>query len=398
MGSLRVSETATSIFRCHACGGAVPELKARAFTSLVGSDCTPASGNVSIGVCQACGLLQKDISPAWSELCAKIYGSYRIYHQGAGQEQKARGTDGGQLKPRSELIAEFLCNTRKLPQAGSALDIGSGNGPFVRAMQKSLPRWSLTGSDVTDRFRKQIEAIGPNILFRLTDELLASTDVFDVVSLIHCIEHIPAPAEYLGHVKSHIANDGVVLIQVPDAELNPFDLVVADHSSHFSKVTLRAEVEAAGYEILACGNLVVDKEITLLARPLYNQPVTHLRTAPLGATDMATRNLAWLDATLECGERLAHGTRPLGVFGTGIAGIWIGNVIGNNLDFYCDEDMVRVGHDYFGVPIIAPSAIPVGATVFVCLEPKLAKAIADRHSLPDRHFVVPPPVAVTATP
>ena len=115
MGSLRVSETATSIFRCHACGGAVPELKARAFTSLVGSDCTPASGNVRIGVCQACGLLQKDISPAWSELCAKIYGSYRIYHQGAGQEQKARGTDGGELKPRSELIAEFLCNTRKLP-------------------------------------------------------------------------------------------------------------------------------------------------------------------------------------------------------------------------------------------------------------------------------------------
>jgi SAM-dependent methyltransferase len=398
MGSLRVSETASSIFRCHACGGAAPELKARAFTSLVGSDCTPASGDVRIGVCRACGLLQKEISPAWSELCAKIYGSYRIYHQGAGQEQKARGTDGGELRPRSELIAEFLCNTGKLPPAGSALDIGSGNGPFVRAAQKSLPRWSLTGSDVTDRFRKQIEAIGPNIAFRLTDELLASTDVFDVVSLIHCIEHIPAPAEYLSHVKPHIAKDGVVLIQVPDVELNPFDLVVADHSSHFSKVTLTAEVEAGGYEVLACGNLVVAKEITLLARPISDRSATHLRTAPLGATDMARRNLAWLDATLECGERLAHGTRPLGVFGTGIAGIWIGNVIGNNLDFYCDEDMVRVGHDYFGVPIIAPSAIPAGATVFVCLEPKLARAIADRHSLPDRRFVVPPSVAMTAVP
>jgi SAM-dependent methyltransferase len=393
-----VSETATSIFRCHACGGAVPELKGRAFSSLVGSDCTPASGDVRIGVCRACGLLQKETSPAWSELCAKIYGSYRIYHQGAGHEQKARGTDGGQLKPRSELIAEFLCNTRKLPQAGSALDIGSGNGPFVRAMQKSLPRWSLTGSDMTGRFREQIEAIGPNILFRLTDELLAGTDVFDVVSLIHCIEHIPAPAEYLRHVKPHIAKDGVMLIQVPDVELNPFDLVVADHSSHFSKVTLRAEVEAAGYEVLACGNLVVAKEITLLARAVSDQPSTHLRTAPPGATDMATRNLAWLDATLECGERLAHGTRPLGVFGTGIAGIWIGNVIGNSLDFYCDEDMARVGHDYFGVPIIAPSAIPAGATVFVCLEPNLAKAIADRHGLPDRYFVVPPPVAMTAIP
>ena len=392
MGSLNVSKTATSVFRCHACGGEVSELKARALTSIVGSDCTPAAGSVRVGACQACGLLQKDISPAWSELCAKIYSSYRIYHQGAGHEQKARGTDGGQLKPRSELIADFLCNTRKLPQAGSALDIGSGNGPFLRAMQKSLPGWSLTGADVTDRFRKQIETIGPNVSFRLTDELLASTDGFDVVSLVHCIEHIPAPADYLGRVKSHVAKDGVVLIQVPDAELNPFDLVVADHSSHFFKVTLRAQVEDAGYEVLTCGNLVVDKEITLLARPLHNQLVTDLRTPQVGATDIAKRNLAWLDAILECGEQLARGTRPLGVFGTGIAGIWIGNVIGNYLDFYSDEDEARVGRDYFGVPIIAPSTIPVGATVFVCLEPKLAKSIATRHSLPDRHFVVPPPV------
>jgi SAM-dependent methyltransferase len=396
MGSLKVSKSATIEFGCHACGGEVPELKARALKSIVGSDCTPAVGNVRIGVCQACGLLQKDISPAWSELCAKIYGSYRIYHQGAGQEQKARGTDGGQLKPRSELIADFLYNTRKLPSAGSALDIGSGNGPFLRAMQNRFSGWSLTGADVTDRFRKQIETIGPNVSFQLTKELLASTDSFDVVSLVHCIEHIPAPADYLGRVKPHIARDGVLLIQVPDAELNPFDLVVADHSSHFFKGTLRAEVEAAGYEVLACGNLVVDKEITLLAQPVHNQLVAHFRTARLGATDIARRNLAWLDATLECGERLAATTRPLGVFGTGIAGIWIGNVIGNKLDFYSDEDVVRVGRDYFGVPIIAPSAIPAGATVFVCLEPKLAKAIATRHSLPDRHFVVPPPVAMTA--
>ena len=392
MGSLTVSETATNIFRCHACGGAVPELKARAFTSIVGSDCTPASGNIRIGVCQVCGLLQKEISPAWSELCAKIYGSYRIYHQGAGNEQKARGTDGGRLKPRSELITDFLCNTMKLPQVASALDIGSGNGPFLRAMRNRLPGWSLTGADMTDRFRTQIETIGPNVSFQLTDELLASIDCFDVVSLIHCIEHIPAPADYLRCVKPHLAKDGVLLIQVPDARLNPFDLIVGDHSSHFFKVTLRAEVEAAGYEVLACGNLVVDKEITLLARPLHNQPVIRLRTAQLSATDIAKSNLAWLDATLECGERLAHGARPLGVFGTGIAGIWIGKVIANNLDFYCDEDEVRIGRDYFGVPIIAPSAIPVGATVFVCLEPRLAKAIATCHSLPDRHFVVPLPL------
>jgi hypothetical protein len=40
---------------------------------------------------------------------------------------------------------------------------------------------------------------------------------------------------------------GFQLIQVPDAELNLFDLIVGDHSSHFFKVTLMVEVEAAGH-------------------------------------------------------------------------------------------------------------------------------------------------------
>ena len=61
-------------------------------------------------------------------------------------------TDSGQFKPRSELITDFLYDARKLPQAGSALDIGSGNGPFLRAMWNRFPGWSLTGADVTDRF------------------------------------------------------------------------------------------------------------------------------------------------------------------------------------------------------------------------------------------------------
>jgi 2-polyprenyl-3-methyl-5-hydroxy-6-metoxy-1,4-benzoquinol methylase len=359
---------------------------------LVGSDCTPASGDLRIGVCESCGLVQKEISSAWSELCAKIYGNFQIYHQGGGQEQKARGTDGGQLKPRSELIASFLSGMIPMAGAGSALDIGCGNGPFLRAMNKVFSEWSLTGSDLSDQFRAEIESISPKVSYRLSRDLATSDKTYDVVSLIHSIEHIPAPADFLANAKRHLKKTGVLLIQVPDAELNPFDLVVADHASHFSKATMAAEVEAAGYQVLACGNLVVGKEITVVARPLQDRPATRQRKVQPGATDVARRNLAWLNETLKSGEKLAREKRPLGVFGTGIAGVWIGNVIRDHLDFYCDEDEARIGHDYLEIPIIGPADIPASATVFVCLEPKLAAAIAARLSTPDRHVVVPPAV------
>src|SRR5262249_33992606 len=147
-----------------------------------------------------------------------------------------------------------------LPPAGCILDIGCGNGAFLRAMHRFFPDWWLTGADLNDTFRDEIQAISARASFRRSDELSPDRCGYDVVSLVHCIEHIPAPVAYPAHPRRHLKPSGLLLIEVPDAELNPFDLVVADHASHFSKATLVAVVEAAGYDVLACGSLVVGKE------------------------------------------------------------------------------------------------------------------------------------------
>src|SRR4029077_15828904 len=136
----------SSSFSCHACGDAVSELAAPALRFLAGSDCTPVTGDVQIGVCRACELLQKNNTREWQSLCKRIYDDYRVYHQAAGQEQKARGVIGGQLTPRSQLIANFLKNSGTLPQPASLLDIGCGNGPFLRAINNIFPSWRVTGS------------------------------------------------------------------------------------------------------------------------------------------------------------------------------------------------------------------------------------------------------------
>jgi len=365
-------------------------MAAPALSCMAGSDCTSVKGCVRIGACRSCGLLQKETSRAWQQLCDQIYGDYQIYHQAGGEEQKARGRGGGRLAPRSELIADFLSKSGILPQQGRVLDIGCGNGAFLRAMRKTFPNWRLTGSDLNETFREQILAIDARASFQNRQQLEAGTDIFDVVSLIHCIEHIPAPVGYLAAVRRYIKATGLLLIEVPDAELNPFDMVVADHASHFSKATISAVVRAAGYEVIACGNLVVGKEITLLARPLHDAHPAGPELADQGAAPFARRNLAWLEETLNRGRALAGESRPFGIFGTSIAGIWIHSAIGSNVDFFVDEDDMRVGRKYFGVPILAPTSVPAGATVFVCLEPELSQAIAARHDDSTRRYVTSP--------
>jgi SAM-dependent methyltransferase len=379
-------------FVCHTCAGTVSPLAAPALRYMAGSDCTPVSGDVRIGACPSCGLLQKDTSEAWQQLCEKIYGDYRIYHQAAGQEQKARGPGDGLLAPRSELIAGFLSAARDMPQEGCILDIGCGNGAFLRAINKAFPRWRLTGSDLNETFRAQILAIDPRASFQNRHQLESSAETFDVLSLIHCVEHIPAPVRYLAKVRRHIKPSGALLIEVPDAELNPFDMVVADHASHFSKSTLAAVVKAAGYEVIACGNVVLDKEITLLARPLHDAHAVAPQPSCDGASEYARRNLAWLEDTIARGHSLAEQSRTFGIFGTSIAGVWIKAALGEHIDFFVDEDEVRVGRRYFGIPVLAPSSVPAGATVFVCLEPKLAQAIVARHSDSIRRYIATPPL------
>jgi hypothetical protein len=167
---------------------------------------------------------------------------------------------------------------------------------------------------------------------------------------------------------------------------------VADHASHFSKQTLATVVETAGYDVIDCGNLVISKEITLMACLLRAQRTT----APPHQLDvnleLMRRNLSWLEQVLDQAHRLATTGRPFGVFGTSIAGVWIGSALGKKIQFFVDEDESRVGRDYFGTPIVAPGQVPAGATVFVCLEPGLAQTIAARHADATRHYVVPPPI------
>jgi len=352
---------------------------------MVGSDCTPVTGEARIGTCPACGLLQKDTGPSWQQLCDRIYRNYQIYHQAAGVEQKARAPDG-QFTPRSELIARHLAREASLSQNGSVLDFGCGNGAFLQGMKKHFPGWRLVGSDLNETFRKKILALGPQAAFRTAAELERGDETFDVVSFIHCIEHIVNPSRYLDSARRYLKPGGVLLIEVPDAELNPFDLVVADHASHFSKSSLARVVEGAGYEVLNCGNAVIGKEITLIARPLETERCP--QTPDQSQADVTRRNLSWLEHTMDQAHALADKSEAFGVFGTSIAGLWVGSALGKKIAFFVDEDEARVGRDYFGTPILAPAEVSPGATVFVCLEPRLAQAIAARYCDAGRRYVV----------
>jgi 2-polyprenyl-3-methyl-5-hydroxy-6-metoxy-1,4-benzoquinol methylase len=329
--------------------------------------------------CTACGLVQAAIDERWQRESDEIYRAYQIYHQSGGAEQPVFNPHTGASRARSDILVENLQKTAALPAAGRLLDIGCGNGGFLRACSRALPGWRLAGSEFSAQHRDTVEKIsGVEKLY--VGALDAIPGTFDVISLIHVLEHIPAPTAFLKAVSAKLSPGGWLLIEVPDCSVNPFILLVADHASHFSPSSLAKVVANAGFDVIRTSPAWVPKEISLVARPSQNGPHAQQTLA----------HVAQLRAIVDDAQALAS-QGSFGIFGTSIGATWLDAQTGGAAAFFVDEDPQRVGKTLANRTILDVTGIPAGAAVYLPLSPAIAVPVAARLRLqrPDVTFVTP---------
>ena len=362
---------------CHLCGSIDLEVSApyRGFHRVT-SDCKPWPPGGVFARCRACGLVQTLVTPEWSAEADRIYAGYTIYHQSGGSEQRVFDGRGGAGKPRSEQIIGSLRASVDLPARGRLLDLGCGNGSFLSAWSRLVPGWSLAGSEVSDKYRREVEAI-PGVEQLYTVDLDAIPGTFDAISLVHVLEHIPSPLAFLRRLHARLNPGGLLILEVPDCGQNAYILLVADHCSHFTPGLLGGVAAAAGFEVVTATNTWVAKEVSVVARrgaaPATPGPVR----LPREDSDLVFHNAEELHRIFAAAQPLAD--RPnFGLFGTAIAATWLDAQLGNAAKFFVDEDISRIGKQHLGRPIVAPTDIPEGATVFVGLPPVLSGKVADR--------------------
>jgi hypothetical protein len=353
--------------------------------SSVSSDCKPVAAGGTVGSCKQCGLVQKIIDPDYRKHIDRIYAEYDSYYQGGGLEQMVFDGRAGAIR-RSELLARHLDGTGLLPANGRCLDFGCGRGAFLRAFGSVRPRWKLSGLELDERNLPALRSI-PGFETLEIGEPAGISGGYTLISMIHALEHLLDPLATLKFLRDKI--DGYLFIQVPNLADNPFDLTIADHVSHFTPYTLTSLLGAAGFVVTTLSTDWVKKEISVIAKPA---PVrASLVRAPDEAT-LAAPHAAWLADVL----RLARETvlrRPFGLFGTSIAAIWLSASLGDNIDFYIDDDTARQHNGFLGKLVLARSAVPDGSTVFIGLAPAIANPIAEQLRRAGVEAVTPPPIA-----
>jgi SAM-dependent methyltransferase len=215
---------------------------------------------------------------------------------------------------------------------------------------------------------------------------------FDAISLVHVLEHIESPRQFLEQVKSKLAPDGLLIIQLPHYVENPFELFVADHATHFDRNTIGTLLDTLGFRIDQVETQWVPKELSIIAR--HSAPVTK----PLAtAVPSLPALLDWLDSVVTDARSVAMKSAGFGLFGTSIAGAWAFGELEEVVFFFVDEDSNRVGGRYFDRPIHSPSTVPANSDVYVPLAPEISRQVSNRlrSSTVKYHQVPEPPHAST---
>jgi len=271
----------------------------------------------------------------------------------------------------------------------SLLDIGCGRGAMLHAASKSFPKWKLWGQDFSRQHASEVLGM-PSVKAFFTCPVHEIEQSFDIITMEHVLEHIKDPVAFLKEIHPVLAPGGVIIIQVPDCGVNPYMLLVADHSSHFDADTLQQVFEQAGFKVLVKPSNLVPKELTIVAESSQTHGGAGFSsTLYESSRQKITRHLSLLTNIRSFAERLVKAA-SLGVFGTSTAGIWLHSEV-EGISFYVDEDSKRTGKPLYGKMVYDVDSCPRDADVIVPLVPEIARQVAARLQprRPDLKFHLP---------
>ena len=376
--------------RCQICGNAsLFEFPGFRDLQRVTSDSRPWAAGGRIAVCRECSAVQKPIEADWLDEISRIYRSYAIYHQAGGKEQPIFAGNGAAPQPRSRSLVKYLETKTRLSARADVLDFGCGRGSALRTYSECYPEWTLYGAELSTQSIALLRDIpGFGELFTCPPGEIPIR--FDLITLIHALEHVLDPVGILRQLATRLKAGGVLFVQVPDGGKNPYDLVIADHLLHFTLETLGLASRRAGVELVELSDSVLPKELSLVGRSgTPDMPVMSLPDSGL-AIERVGKQIDWLSAQIASAIAISDGNSRFGIFGTSISGTWLAGVLGDRVSFFVDEDAGRIGGRHMERPVLSPDQVADNADVFVPLIPGVAASVIARLSRPTIRFHAPP--------
>jgi SAM-dependent methyltransferase len=121
---------------------------------------------------------------------------------------------GGYAEAASQLVSESRAILAALPEnSGRLLDIGCAGGTFL--LEARAVGFTVTGLELNSAQAAAARNRGLEVLNERIEDAPSRWGPFDIVTLLDCLEHVPAPLKALRKVAGWLVPGGAVFIRGP---------------------------------------------------------------------------------------------------------------------------------------------------------------------------------------
>jgi hypothetical protein len=217
-------------------------------------------------LCLKCGLVYQSPRMTAGESDAFYAQEYRLLYEGSAEPTERNLAD---QRGRAQSLHNFtrpIISTIRLH-----LDIGCSVGVLLQFFQQAYTCRSV-GIEPNQVHRSHARKHGLDVYPNLDALEKSEEDRFNLITMIHVLEHLPEPVSYLSHLREHLlTQDGWLLLEVPN--LYAHDSFEIAHLISYSSHTLRQVLEKAGFDVVKVElhgrprSRLLPLYISLLARP-----------------------------------------------------------------------------------------------------------------------------------
>ncbi len=218
--------------------------------------------------CQSCGLVQQNPLESQAADPAFYAETYRKVYQASAEPTPK---DLAIQKKRADHLLAFLRQAGRR-QVKTMLDVGCSAGVWLNHA-KTAYNCQINGVEPGEAYRQFAQKNGVKVFASIDEMFAAQTGGYDLISLLHVLEHLVDPLAVLKKLRQVcLHDDGALLLEVPNFYAH--DSYELAHLHCYTPHTLRQMVQQAGYQVIALKAHGVPRSkllklyITLLAVPL----------------------------------------------------------------------------------------------------------------------------------